>query len=104
MLGYNMLDMVPGYRMYLTFLLGSLALSIGLQLLLPFPYGIGVALGLFIVFPMVARKLLANRMYGAGRFGGLEMGTKLEKLCMVCGKKEKNRECSRCGSHQFKVR
>lgn len=103
MLGYNMLDMVPGYSMYLIFLFGSLALAIGLQLLLPFPYGLGVALGLFIVFPLVARKVLAGRMANAGKFGGLEMGSKFQKFCMVCGKKGKDRNCSRCGSSQFKV-
>lgn len=92
-----------GYKMYLTFLLGSLALALGLQMLLPFPYGMGAALGLFIVFPLVARKVLAGRMQGAGKFGGLEMGRKLQKICIICGKKGNKRDCSRCGSRQFRV-
>lgn len=103
MLEYNMKNMIPGYKMFLVFLFGSLAVSIGLQLLLPFPYGIATALGLFILFPLVARKVLAGRMAGAGKFGGLEFGSKLQKICAICGKKEKNRECGRCGSRQFKV-
>jgi len=34
--------------MYLIFLLASLAISIGLQMVLPFPYGLGAALAIFI--------------------------------------------------------
>jgi len=103
MLAYNTNIMIPGYKMYLVFLFGSLALAIGLQLILPFPYGIAVSLGLFIVFPLVARKVLANRMHGAGKWGGLEF-SKIEKACTSCGLRSSGRQCKRCGSMSFRMR
>ena len=41
------------YKGYLVFLFASLAVSIGLQLVLPFPYGLGAALAIFIIFPLL---------------------------------------------------
>ena len=44
------------YKTYLIFLFGSLAVSIGLQMILPFPYGLGAALAIFIAFPLLLRR------------------------------------------------
>lgn len=97
---------VFSYKTYLIFLFASLAVSIGLQLILPFPYGLGVALGLFIVFPLLLRKRYMNRMRGdsgggAGGFFGL--GSRQNKadvhyVCLVCRNRYKGGSCPRCGS------
>ena len=64
------------YKSYLIFLFASLAVSIGLQMVLPFPYGLGAALALFIAFPLLLRRRMMNRMRGGtggssgGGFGG----------------------------------
>ena len=52
------------YKSYLIFLFASLAVSIGLQMLLPFPYGLGAALAIFIAFPILLRRRMMNRMRG----------------------------------------
>ena len=102
------------YKSYLIFLFASLAVSIGLQMVLPFPYGLGAALALFIAFPLILRKRMMNRMRGGfgggssgsgssgGGFGNLfgqqsdKPGIKYE--CLVCHKVYNARECPRCGS------
>lgn len=82
-------------------------------MVLPFPYGLGAALALFIAFPLILRKRMMNRMRGGlgsgsgsgtsgGGFGGLfgqnsdKPGIKYE--CLVCHKVYNARECPRCGS------
>ena len=91
------------YKSYLIFLFASLAVSIGLQMLLPFPYGLGAALALFIAFPILLRRRMMNRMRGgssgsSGGLGGLgglggglfgqnnENSTKIKYECLVCHK------------------
>ncbi|MAS89434.1 MAG: hypothetical protein CMO14_00100 [Thaumarchaeota archaeon] len=97
------------------FLFASLAVSIGLQMVLPFPYGLGAALALFIAFPLILRRRMMNRMRGGygggtgsgsgsgGGFGGLfgqnsESSSKIKYECLVCHKVYNARECPRCGS------
>jgi len=85
-------------------------------MILPFPYGLGAALALFIAFPLILRKRMMSRMRGGfgsgsgsgsgtsggGGFGGLfgqnsdKPGIKYE--CLVCHKVYNARECPRCGS------
>ena len=82
-------------------------------MILPFPYGLGAALALFIAFPLILRKRMMSRMRGSlgsgsgsgtsgGGFGGLfgqnsdKPGIKYE--CLVCHKVYNARECPRCGS------
>ena len=77
------LPILINYKSYLIFLFASLAVSIGQQMVLPFPYGLGAALALFIAFPLILRRRMMNRMRGGygggtgsgsgsgGRFGGL---------------------------------
>ena len=84
-------------------------------MVLPFPYGIGAALALFIAFPLILRRRMMNRMRGGygggtgsgsgsgGRFGGLfgqnsENSSKIKYECLVCHKIYNARECPRCGS------
>lgn len=89
------------YKLYLAFLFGSLVISIGIQMLFPFPYGLILSIGFFVAMPYIARKLIIKNG-SLGRFGMEEV--KMEKVCTVCGNKSKGRECSRCGSHQFRMK
>ena len=102
------------YKSYLIFLFASLAVSIGLQMILPFPYGLGAALALFIAFPLILRRRMMSRMRGgfggggsssggSGGFGGGLSGQNTDKPgikyeCLVCHKVYNARECPRCGS------
>jgi len=100
------------YKSYLIFLFASLAVSIGLQMILPFPYGLGAALAIFIAFPILLRRRMMNRMrggfgggsgssggFGSGLFGqNSESSTKVKYECLVCHKVYNARECPRCGS------
>ena len=79
---------------------------------LPFPYGLGAALALFIAFPILLRRRMMNRMRGgfgggsssSGGFGGglfgqnNESSSKVKYECLVCHKVYNARECPRCGS------
>ena len=90
------------YKTYLIFLFGSLAVSIGLQMLLPFPFGLIAALAIFIVFPLFLRSRAMKRMGGmsseggAGGFFGQSQGVKY--ICLACNNKYKGGMCPRCGS------
>ena len=93
------------YKTYIIFLVASLVVSIGIQMVLPFPYGLGVALALFIAFPFFLRRRYMGKMRGTGgsMFG---MGANseyssnrpLKYVCLVCGNQHKASECPRCGS------
>ena len=113
------LPILINYKSYLIFLFASLAVSIGLQMVLPFPYGLGAALALFIAFPLILRRRMMNRMRGGygggtgsgsgGRFGGLfgqnsENSSKIKYECLVCHKIYNARECPRCGSSMKRAR
>lgn len=75
-------------------------------MILPFPYGLAAALGIFIVFPLLLRRRAMSRMgsYGeSGRGGGGFFGTnsgtsKVRYVCLVCNNKHKGGSCPRCGS------
>lgn len=83
------------YGMYLITLGASLAISVGLQLLLPFPFGFIAALGFFLVFPFVFGKKLQQKINGA---------TKTIKFrCMACARIHNNYECPKCGSRMKKA-
>ena len=83
-------------------------------MVLPFPYGLGAALALFVAFPLILRRRMMNKMrggYGSGSgsgsgsgFGGGLFGqnsdssSKIKYECLVCHKVYNARECPRCGS------
>lgn len=98
-----------GYRNYLVFLFASLAISIGLQLLLPFPYGLAAALSIFVVFPLLLRRKQMRGRYGgpgggAGGFFGPGRGSGgVKYVCLACRKKHGGGTCPRCGSKMQKV-
>lgn len=98
------------YKTYLVFLVISLAVSIGLQMILPFPYGLGAALAIFIAFPLFLRRRYMSRMRGyggsegsdfgrGGGFFGMGQGSgSVKYVCLVCSHKYKGGSCPRCGS------
>ena len=100
------------YKSYLIFLFASLAVSIGLQMILPFPYGLGAALALFIAFPLILRRRMMSRLrvvfggwavssvvlFWVGLFGQQSDKPGIKYECLVCHKVYNARECPRCGS------
>ena len=94
------------YKGYLVFLFASLAVSIGLQMVLRFPYGLGAALAIFIVFPLLLRKRYMAKMRGSGGSGfgfggglfGQGQGTSVRYACLTCNHRFKGGDCPRCGS------
>ncbi len=81
-------------------------------MVLPFPYGLGAALALFIAFPLILRRRMMNKMrggfgsgsgsgsgFGGGLFGqNSDSSSKIKYECLVCHKVYNARECPRCGS------
>ena len=95
------------YKTYLLFLGASLVISIGLQMILPFPYGLGAALGIFILFPLILRRRYMSRVRGGyggtstgsgGFFGFNQGGGGVRYVCLVCNHRYKGGSCPRCGS------
>ena len=96
----------------MVFLFASLAISIGLQMVLPFPYGLGAALAIFIAFPLLLRRRYMNRMRGLGGSSGtggsggggfFGMGSQNDSggvryVCLACNNRHKGGSCPRCGS------
>lgn len=98
------------YKTYLIFLFASVAVSIGIQIALA-PvlggYALFVVLALFIIFPLLIRKMYMNRMrggtsdsLGGGFFGmGSKQGSAdVKYVCLVCNNRYKGGSCPRCGS------
>ena len=71
------------YKSYLIFLFASLAVSIGLQMILPFPYGLGAALALFIAFPLILRRRMMSRMRGGFGEVLVHLAVDSEEVCLV---------------------
>jgi hypothetical protein len=92
------------YKNYLIFLFASLAVSIGLQMILPFPYGLAAALAIFIMLPLFIRRRYMSRMRGYGDSGGGFFGFNSEGsgtvkyVCLTCNHRFKGATCPRCGS------
>jgi hypothetical protein len=95
------------YKNYLLILFASLAISIGLQMILPFPYGLAAALAIFIALPLLIRRRYMSRMRGYGDSGSSgggffgfnsEGGTGVKYVCLTCNHRFKGASCPRCGS------
>ena len=79
-------------------------------MILPFPYGLGAALAIFIVFPLLLRKRMMSRMKGSSQSGGSGFGlggggffgrgqsTGIRYVCLTCNHRFKGGSCPRCGS------
>ncbi len=92
--------MQPYYRNYIISILVSLAISIGLQIVFPWPYGMIAVIGLFMAYPLILRNRMTRNMGGMGSAtGGLfGQGQGFQYVCLVCGNKFKGVTCPRCGS------
>jgi hypothetical protein len=87
-------------------MIAVIGISIIPQFFLPFPYGFMAGLAIIIGNYFWMKKSILSRYgssFGSGKFGGMEFGSKMEKLCTVCGTKAKGAECNRCGSKSFKM-
>ncbi len=71
-------------------------------MILPFPYGLGAALVIFIIFPLILRKRYMNRIRGVGNIGsnffGFYKNKSIRYVCLSCNNKFRGSECPRCGS------
>lgn len=112
---FKLIHTVINYKTYLMFLAVSLGISIVLQLLLPFPYGLIAAIGVIIAFPFLIRRQYMNKMRGYGGpsgsnsggggraggffgFGSSASSGGVRYVCLVCNNKHRGGTCPRCGS------
>ena len=97
------------YKTFVIFLVISAAISIAIQMVIPFPYGLIVVLGIFILFPLLMRRRYMSRLRGyggegsgpggGGGFFGMNSSTSSVKyVCLVCNNRFKGGSCPRCGS------
>jgi len=75
-------------------------------MVLPFPYGLGAALAIFIAFPLLLRRRYmkgiggygSSGSGGGGFFGLNQSGSVVKYVCLVCNHRYKGGACPRCGS------
>lgn len=74
-------------------------------MILPWPFGLIAALGIFIAFPLYLRKRYMRGVGGYGRgegsrgFFGFNSDQPIVKyVCLVCSHRFKGGSCPRCGS------
>lgn len=82
----------------------SLAISLALSFLLPFPISLVAIIGVFLAMSYYMRRLQMRRMgamggggFGGGIFGGGGSGG-VNYVCIACGHRFKGGACPRCGS------
>jgi len=85
----------------------SIALSLIISILLPFPLSLVTVIGVFILLSFYMRKRMMRRTGGgAGMFGsGSSMfgDNSLKYYCMSCGTKHNQAACPKCGSKMKRV-
>jgi len=93
----------------------SLAISLTISFLLPFPLSLITMIGVFIAMNYYIRKWQMRRMgmmsggssTGGGGFGSLfgagAGGGGINYICIVCGHRFKGGSCPRCGSKMKKA-
>ncbi|MDE1830531.1 MAG: hypothetical protein KGI25_09430 [Thaumarchaeota archaeon] len=87
------------YKSYLVSILVSLAISMGLQMILPYPFGLIAAIAVFALYPLILRNRTLSKMSGMGSGSGSFMqGQSLKYVCLACNNRFKGAMCSRCGS------
>ena len=90
---------------YFLFMIFLTVLALGIQFLLPFPFGLIVAITIYALSPKITKIVMGKRLEKAGVYtmGNLPKTT-IQKYCMACGLKCKDSTCNRCGSHRFTMR
>jgi hypothetical protein len=84
----------------------SIAISITISLLLPFPISLVTIIGVFILLNFYMRKKMMRRMGirgTGGMFGSMFGDNSLNYYCMSCGTKHKEAACPKCGSKMKRV-
>ena len=91
----------------------SIAISLTISMLLPFPMSLAAIIGIFILLNFYLRKrMMKTNGMGMGIFGAMTptsssssiLGeTSLNYYCMSCGTKHKETACPRCGSKMKRV-
>jgi hypothetical protein len=88
----------------------SIAISLIVSLLLPFPISLVTIIGVFILLNFYMRRRMMRRMGIGGGAGGMFGSTSsmfgdnsLNYYCMSCGTKHKQAACPRCGSKMKRV-
>ena len=86
----------------------SIAISIPISILLPFPISLVTITGVFILLNLYMRKRMMSRMGrdGVGMFGSMSSmfgDNSLKYYCMSCGTKHKEAACPKCGSKMKRV-
>ena len=86
----------------------SIAISITISILLPFPISLVTIIGVFILLNFYMRKRMMSRMGrgGVGMFGSMSSmfgGNSLKYYCMSCGTKHRETACPKCGSKMKRV-
>jgi hypothetical protein len=85
----------------------SIAISLTLSFLLPFPLSLVAIIGVFIAMNYYIRRRQMRRMgmmssnTGGGGFGSLfggSGGVGINYVCIACGQRFKGGSCPRCGS------
>jgi hypothetical protein len=88
----------------------SIAISLTISILLPFPLSLVTIIGVFILLSFYMRKRMMSRMggrgAGPGMFGSMSSmfgDNSLNYYCMSCGTKHKEAACPKCGSKMKRV-
>ncbi|HZC21108.1 MAG TPA: hypothetical protein VE223_05645 [Nitrososphaeraceae archaeon] len=89
----------------------SIAISLTISMLLPFPMSLVTIIGIFILLNFYLRKRMMKKN-GMGIFGAMNptsssssfLGeTSLNYYCMSCGTKHRKNACPKCGSKMKRV-
>jgi len=87
----------------------SIAISLIISILLPFPLSLVTVIGVFILLSFYMRKRMMSRMGVGGAGGMLGSGSSmfednsLKYYCMGCGTKHNQAACPKCGSKMKRV-
>src|SRR5215831_5476083 len=104
--GYNNKQFLANQLIWLGI---SLAISITISILLPFPISLVTIVGVFVVLNLYMRRRVMQKMgmEGYGKLGFLdsEIGNKssVKYYCMSCGTQHNAVNCPNCGSKMKKV-
>jgi hypothetical protein len=87
----------------------SIAISLTISILLPFPLSLVTIIGVFILLSFYMRNRMMRRMGvggGGGMFGSRSSmfgDNSLKYYCMGCGTKHSQAACPKCGSKMKRV-
>lgn len=92
------------FKVQLAWIVVSLAISIALSIILPFPVNIIAIFGVFIALSYYQRRRMLRKASTYGSQGGFmssgpdAFSSGVNYYCMSCGLKHKEAMCPKCGS------